>query len=219
MIFSGFCFAEIENGRNRPRKRRLVPRRKTFNDTEMIDEAWGAYKPAGIQGGNGMMQNIDEAANRAFEIAKAHESQSGVCSQGSIAGIFETLGVENDEIIKAATALADGVGLTGDGHCGALSGGTIAIGHFFGRERKDFGQLPSDFTPFILAKKLHDQFVEKYGTCRCADVQKHLMGRFYNLYDPADLEAAINDQMMEKCSNVVGEAARMATRIILEAQQ
>lgn len=166
-----------------------------------------------------MTQNIDEAADRAFEIARAHESQSGVCSQCSIAGIFETLGVENDDIIKAATALADGVGLTGDGHCGALSGGTIAIGHFFGRERKDFGQLPSDFTPFILAKKLHDRFVEKYGTCRCADVQKRLMGRFYNLYDPADLEAAVNDRMLETCANVVGEVAKMATKIILETQE
>jgi len=166
-----------------------------------------------------MTQNIDEATDRAFEIARAHESQSGVCSQCSIAGIFEALGVENDDIIKAATALADGVGLTGDGHCGALSGGTIAIGHFFGRERKDFGQLPSDFRPFILAKKLHDQFVEKHGTCRCADVQKRLMGRFYNLYDPADLEAAVNDRMLDTCANVVGEVARMATKIILEAQE
>ena len=166
-----------------------------------------------------MKPNIDETAVRAFEIAKAHESQSGVCSQGSVAGIFEALGVENDEIIKAATALADGVGLTGDGHCGALSGGAIAIGHFFGRERKDFGRLPSDFTPFILAKKLHDQFVEKFGSCRCADVQKHLMGRFYNLYDPADLQDAVKDRMLETCSNLVGEVARMTTRIILEARE
>jgi len=166
-----------------------------------------------------MTKNIDEVADRAFEIARAHESQSGVCSQCSIAGIFEALEVENDDIIKAATALADGVGLTGDGHCGALSGGTIAISHFFGRERKDFGQFPSDFNSFILAKGLHDQFVEKYGTCRCADIQKRVLGRFYNLYDPVDLEAALKDGMMEKCANLVGEVARMATKIILEAPE
>ena len=166
-----------------------------------------------------MTQNMDEVADRAFEIAKAHESQSGVCSQCSIAGIFEALGVENNDVIKAATGLADGVGLTGDGHCGALSGATIAIGHFFGRERKDFGQLPSDFTPFLLAKQLHDQFIEKYGTCRCADVQKSLMGRFYDLYDPAQMEAAFNDGMLETCSTLVGEVARMATKIIMQAQE
>ncbi len=51
----------------------------------------------------------------------------------------------------------------------------------------------------MLAKKLHDQFVEKYGTCRCADIQTKLVGRFHDLYDPAEMEAATKDGMMDKC--------------------
>ena len=75
------------------------------------------------------------------------------------------------------------------------------------------------FKANILSKKLHDQFVEKYGTCRCVDIQKKLVGRFFNLYDPAEMEAAVKAGMMDKCSTLVGETARMATKIILEERE
>ena len=71
----------------------------------------------------------------------------------------------------------------------------------------------------MLSKKLHDEFLEKYGTCRCCDIQKKLVGRFYNLYDPKEMEEAFKAGMPEKCSTLVGETARMATRIILDEQK
>jgi hypothetical protein len=71
----------------------------------------------------------------------------------------------------------------------------------------------------MLSKRLHDEFVEKYGTCRCADIQKQTFGRFFNLYDPEDMEAAAQAGMADKCSTLVGEVARMATRIILEEKE
>ena len=58
-------------------------------------------------------------------------------SQCTLMGVFEALDIEDNSVFKAATALADGVGLTGDGHCGALSGGVMAISYIFGR-RKGF---------------------------------------------------------------------------------
>jgi C_GCAxxG_C_C family probable redox protein len=124
--------------------------------------------------------------------------------------------VEDDGVFKAATGMADGVGLTGDGHCGALSGGTMAISYFFGRSREDFGRVMKQIKACLLAKKLHDEFVEKYGTCRCADIQTKQSGRFYNLYDPEEMKAAFKAGMPEKCSTLVGETARMATKIILD---
>ncbi len=166
-----------------------------------------------------MEKSKDEILNRAFESAKQHELESGDCAQCAIAGIFETLGIENDDVFRAATGLADGVGLTGDGHCGALSGGTMAISYLFGRKKEDFGEMMKVLRACILSKKLHDQFVEKYGTCRCADIQTKLVGRFFNLYDLAEMEASIKAGMPEKCSTLVGEVARMATKIILEERE
>ena len=71
----------------------------------------------------------------------------------------------------------------------------------------------------LLAKELRDRFVEKYGSVRCRDLQTGFFGRFYNLYDPAELQAAFEAGMLDTCSDVVGEASRMAVDIILEARQ
>jgi len=160
-----------------------------------------------------------EIMDTAFKKAKQYEMQSGGCSQCTLAGIFDALGVQNDDIFKAATGLADGVGLTGDGHCGALSGGVLAIGYFFGRNKEDFSDMMKLLKANLLSKKLHDRFVEKYGTCRCADMQKSFFGRFYNLYDPEEMMAAMKAGLLETCSTVVGEVASMTTEIILDAQE
>jgi C_GCAxxG_C_C family probable redox protein len=166
------------------------------------------------------MGEIDEnVLNKAFESGKQHEMESTGCPQCTIAGIFEALGFENDDIFKAATGFADGVGLTGDGHCGALSGGVMAISYLFGREGKDSGDMMKQVPALIMSKKLHDQFIEKYGTCRCADIQTKFVGRFFNLYDPKEMEAAFKAGMVDKCSTLVGEVARMATKIILEKRE
>ena len=71
----------------------------------------------------------------------------------------------------------------------------------------------------ILSKKLHDQFVEKYGNCRCADIQTKLVGRFFNLYEPTEMEAALKAGMPDKCSTLIGETAKMTTKIILEERE
>jgi len=160
-----------------------------------------------------------EIMDTAFKKAKQYEMQSGGCSQCTLAGIFDALDVQNDEIFKAATGLADGVGLTGDGHCGALSGGVLAIGYFFGRNKEDFSDMMKLLKANLLSKKLHDRFVEKYGTCRCADLQKSFFGRFYNLYDPEEMMAAMKAGLLETCSTVAGAVASMTTEIILDAQK
>jgi C_GCAxxG_C_C family probable redox protein len=161
----------------------------------------------------------EEILEKVYATAKAYELKNGNCAQCTIAAIFEVLGAEDEGVFRAATGLADGVGLTGDGHCGALSGGTMAISYFFGRDKKDFARFGKQMKAFILAKKLHDEFVEKFSTCRCADIQKKQFGRFFNLYDPEDMRAALKAGLPEKCSSLVGETARMATIIILNEQE
>jgi len=162
--------------------------------------------------------NNKEMLEAVYSKAKACELKGGNCAQCSIAAIFEVLGVEDENVIRAATGLADGVGLSGNGHCGALSGGTIAISYFFGRKKEDLGKLGKQIRALLLAKKFHDQFVEEFSTCRCHDIQIKQFGRFFNLYNMEDLKAAVHVGMGEECSKLVGKAARMALKIILEEQ-
>jgi len=159
------------------------------------------------------MEKVNEnVLNKAFESGKQHEMKSGGCPQCTIAGIFEALDIKNDEVFRATTKFADGVGLTGNGHCGALSGGVMAISYLFGRKKEDFGDMMKQLDACILSKKLHDQLVEKYGTWRCADIQTKFVARFFNLYDPSELQAAIKAGMLDECSTLVGEVARMTTQ-------
>lgn len=166
-----------------------------------------------------MEKSREEQLEMAFKKAKEYEMKGGGCPQCTLAGIFDALGIWNDDVYKAATGLADGVGLTGDGHCGALSGGVMAISLIFGREKKDSSDMTKLVKANLLSKKLHDRFVKKYGSARCADIQTSLVGRFYNLYDPEEMKASVAAGMLDKCSTLVGEVARMATEIILDAME
>jgi len=163
-----------------------------------------------------MKKSRDVILEKAFDSALNYERKCTGCAQTSIAGIFEALGIENDDVFRSASGLADGLGLTGDGACGALVGGAMVIGYLFGRKKKDFSDMMKPMTSYIMSKRLHDRFVEKYGTCRCYDVQKSLMGRTFNLYDPSELEKATEYGMINHCSKVVGTSARLATEIIID---
>ncbi|MFW9785603.1 MAG: C-GCAxxG-C-C family protein [Candidatus Heimdallarchaeota archaeon] len=159
----------------------------------------------------------DKIIEKAFELGQKFEKRYTGCAQTTIAAIFQALGIWNDDVFKAGSGLADGLGLTGNGTCGALTGASMAISYLFGRDYKDFGDMYKPMESYRLVKKLHDQYVKKYGNCRCHDVQESLIGRTYNLWDPKDLKEAFQSGMMEQCSKLVGNVAKMATEIILEA--
>lgn len=154
-----------------------------------------------------------------YDKAKKGELTGGNCAQCSLAAIFEVLGVNDENVIRAATGLADGVGLSGDGHCGALSGGTMAISYFFGRKKEDMHRMGKQLKSLFLAKKLHAEFVKEFSFCRCHDIQIKQFGRFFDLYNMEDLKAAQAAGMPEKCATLVGKATRMALKIILEEKE
>jgi C_GCAxxG_C_C family probable redox protein len=147
-----------------------------------------------------------ETVDRAFELAKKYSLESTNCAQSVTAAVFETLGVKNDDIVRAATGFASGVGETGYGDCGALSGGTVAISYLFGRGKQDFRKREKMIKSLSLSKKLHNSFVEQYGDS-------------LEFVDMAETHAAARSGLQDKCSTLTGEVARLATRIILEERE
>ena len=164
-----------------------------------------------------MVKSEEEIIDNAYKLGVKYESECTGCAQTSIAAIFEALGIWSEDVFKAGSGLADGLGLTGNGSCGALVGSSMTISYLFGRERKDFEDILIPFKSYELVKKLHDQYVELYGTCRCHDVQMSLMGRTYNLWDPEDIKEAFSSGMMDHCSKVVGNTVKLAIKTILDA--
>ena len=164
-----------------------------------------------------MTDSKDEILEKAFTLGKKYEQKCTGCAQTVVAAIFEALGIWNEDVFKAASGLADGLGLTGDGSCGALVGGSMVIGYLFGRGKDNFEDMNKPIKSYALVKKLHDTYVKEYGTCRCHDVQHKLMGRTYDLWNAEELKEAFKSGMMDHCSNLVGNVARLTTNIILNS--
>jgi C_GCAxxG_C_C family probable redox protein len=164
-------------------------------------------------------QKKRELMARAYELGFDYERRFRGCSQCVIAAIQDTLGIREDQVFKAATGLSGGGALTGTGACGGLVGGVMVLSQLLGRERSHFEDAEGiRFRTFDLAKRLTDRFQEEFGGTICRDVQTGVFGRCFNLRDPEDFqrfEAAGGHD--DKCSDVVGRAARMAVEIILDA--
>jgi C_GCAxxG_C_C family probable redox protein len=164
-------------------------------------------------------KNTEEIIEKAYELSKDYEKKCTGCAQSVVAGLLDAFELESEDVFKAASGLADGIGLTGDGSCGALTGCSMVIGLVFGRERKDHQDIMKPMKSYLMSKEIHDDFIDRYGSCRCFDIQEKLMGRTYNMYDPKELEEAFKSGMMEHCSEVVGSAVRRTAEIILEEKE
>ncbi len=109
--------------------------------------------------------NKEDFMKRVYELGFIFGREYGSCPQCVFAAVSEVLGKRNDEIFKAIYGLAGGLDRTGNGTCGALSGGVAAISRRYGRE--EFPNLRQREKCMTLSKKLHDKFIEEYGSILC----------------------------------------------------
>ncbi|MBN1689919.1 MAG: C_GCAxxG_C_C family protein [Dehalococcoidia bacterium] len=166
-----------------------------------------------------MDESRQEIKDRAYALAKKYEMENGACAQGVFAAVTEALGMGNDDVFRAATGFADGIGLTGDGHCGSLSGAVMAISYIYGRKKEEYHRRGKMMKALLLCGELENRFMQKYGVCRCHELQTRFFGRFFNLLEPSEIEAALNAGALERCSSLAGETAAMAVELILDQRE
>ena len=105
-----------------------------------------------------MIKEDEEIGNKAYRLAKEYEQkQTGYCHT-TIPGICDSLNIENDDLFRAGSGLADGLGWNMSGTCGTLIGGSMVISYLFGRRNKDFSDMMKPMKSYLLCKKLHDSF-------------------------------------------------------------
>jgi C_GCAxxG_C_C family probable redox protein len=163
-----------------------------------------------------IVEGNEVIVNKAYRRAKEYEQQFTGCCQTTIAGICDALNIKSEDLFRAGSGLADGLGLTRNGTCGALVGGCMVIGYLFGRPRKDFPDMLKPMKSYLLCKKLHDSFSRIYPSIRCRDIQESVMGQTFNLLDKNEAKQAITFGMFEYCSKIVGTVANLTCLIILE---
>lgn len=157
---------------------------------------------------------LEKAYNLGFEYEKTYRG----CSQCTIAAIQDTLDIRDDSVFKAGTGLASGGGLTGIGACDGYVGGVMVLSQLLGRERSNFADPERiQFKTFDLAKRLIDEFVREFGSIICRDIQTKKFGRPYYIRDPEDFEKFEEaGGHVDNCTDVVGKAAQMAVKLILD---
>ncbi|MEM2902298.1 MAG: C-GCAxxG-C-C family protein [Candidatus Bathyarchaeia archaeon] len=155
-----------------------------------------------------------EILEKAYQLAFEYESKYGCCPQCVIAAISEVFSLNLDELFKASHGLAGGLGLSGFGTCGALSGGSIVLSYFYGRDKENFDKRA--LKSYKMSKVLYDKFTEEFGGCTCREVQEKLFGRSYNLWDKEDYRKFEEDGgHRDKCPSVTGKVARWVAEILL----
>jgi len=165
-----------------------------------------------------MERREQELLDKAYQLGFEYEKTYTGCSQCTIAAIQDTLDIRDDSVFKAATGLTAGGGLTGIGVCGGYVGGVMVISQLLGRERSNFKDPERIRSKsFELARRFLEQYTRELGSIICRDVQLIRFGRPYYLPDPEDHEKFEKaGGHVDKCPDVVGKAAQLAVKLILE---
>ncbi|NIQ07679.1 MAG: C_GCAxxG_C_C family protein [Candidatus Korarchaeota archaeon] len=187
------------------------------------------------------MTEDQDIMQNAYEKGKEYEARATDCCQSAIAAIQEAIGCTDDNILRAGSPFAGGLGFCHQGTCGALVGATMVIGQLYGRTREEFDEDAKrkindpDFDyvkatkGWNLAYELFERFIIEYGSCICKDVSEAVLGpgikgsdfvrpgspAYKILQEKLREVRDINSHAMEGCATVVGNAAKWATEIIL----
>ena len=163
-----------------------------------------------------MSADVEKVKALAYELGKKNELERTGCGQSALAAILEAVGRPNEEVFRAASGLADGLGLSTKGTCGALLGSAMAIGLFFGRGYDKFDDPMAAMDSYDLVLEVVEEFEKQVGALKCGDIQTSFFGRSFNLRRPEELEAAVGLGLHPRCAEVVGLAASLAAGIIAE---
>ncbi|HUY04323.1 MAG TPA: C-GCAxxG-C-C family protein [Rhodocyclaceae bacterium] len=158
---------------------------------------------------NDRRQSLGE---QAYDKAMRYELDYGCCPQCVLATIQETVGIVDDQTIKASHGLSGGGGLMGEGACGALTGGLMALSVRYGRDRDklDRGRYINNFKK---AQQLTDKFRQEFGGVTCQQLQKKFTGRTYDMWNAAEYQA-FDTARGQQCAHATGTVTRWVIEML-----
>lgn len=151
-------------------------------------------------------------AEQAYAKALKYELDYGCCPQCVLSAVQETIGVIDDSVIKASHGLSGGGALSGQGACGALTGGLVALSAKRGRDRDklDKGRFINNFKK---GQELVDRFKAEFGGVTCQELQQQFTGRTYDMWQ-ADEYKAFSDARGEKCARATATVTKWVVEMM-----
>lgn len=113
---------------------------------------------------------------------------------------------------RRVTAFQAAAGLSGQGACGALSGGLLALSAKRGRDRDklDRGRFIGNFQK---GAELVALFRNEFGGVTCAELQERFTGRTYDMWKPDEYQA-FNDARGQKCAVATATVTRWVVEML-----
>jgi C_GCAxxG_C_C family probable redox protein len=151
-------------------------------------------------------------AQQAYDKALKYELDYGCCPQCVLSAVQETVGLIDDSVIKASHGLSGGGALSGQGACGALTGGLVALSAKRGRDRDklDKGRFINNFRK---GQELVDRFRAEFGGVTCEELQRQFTGRTYDMWE-ADEYQAFSDARGEQCARATATVTRWVIEML-----
>jgi len=151
---------------------------------------------------------IEEVKSKTFET----EMRCHGCAQVIVHTFLEALGVDNLLVSMAASPFAAGVALTGN-LCGALIGGQMVLGLFFGRRDIETG-MPGILEGIKPMRKLVKHFsATQEGKLNCRDITGA------DLADPHEAEDYFAHGGLRRCATLMSEVAAFVAELLYEEYQ
>lgn len=153
-----------------------------------------------IYGGDFMVKEISikKVKDDAEELFRSGQFY---CSEAVISSIRDNFGIDMpEEMIAMASGFPVGVGKS-KCICGAVSGGTMMLGYFFGRKRGTNPQDPKSVHTLKLANELQEGFKNNHKVLCCKILTKGM-----------DMASG---EHKNQCISFTGEIAESTARIIV----
>ncbi len=163
----------------------------------------------------------DEIVRKANELAVEYEAKYKGCGQCTFMAVIDALrwgGLEiipedmEDRLFPGVCVLTGGVGLSGDGTCGAVASGVLAIGLALGFRRDSINESLFRQSCAIVRDAFLNKYYEKYNSVLCRDIQRKFFGKAWDL--TRDEMSAEFLGISEGC--VIVEGAVWVTEVILD---
>ena len=162
-----------------------------------------------------------EIIRKSNELAIEYEAKYKGCGQCTFLAIIDALrwgGLEiirkdmEDRFFPGVCLLTGGVGLSGEGTCGAVASGVLAIGLALGFERDNINESLFRQSCAIVRDALLSKYYREYNSVLCKDIQRKFFAKAWDLtHDEVSAEFL---GISEGC--VIMEGAMRATEVILD---
>lgn len=151
-------------------------------------------------------------AQNAYDKAMQYELAYGCCPQCVLAVVQESVGIVDDNTIKASHGLSGGGGLMAQGACGALTGGLLALSAKFGRDRDklDKGRCINNFKK---NKELVERFRAEFGGITCEELQRQFTGRSYDMWNAEEYKE-FDEARGNQCAHATGTVTKWVIEML-----